>query len=91
MSNSPRYLWQKRWRIDADTRSAVHESGLIVRFASPPSTGIKEPGLPTNLEDIVRLLAIKNGGFNAPIMARRLTREATEVYGARPHERPRLT
>lgn len=90
MSKSPRYLWQKRWRIDAGTRSAVHECGLIVRFDAPPSTGIKGPGLPMNLPETVQALSVENGGHNAPIMARRLLREAVEVYGSPPHERPRL-
>lgn len=70
--HSPRYRWQTRWTLDQAAGTATHEGGLIVRFKD----GRAEP---LNGDAIQAALAVKNGPHNAPIMLRRLLKEATEL------------
>lgn len=69
-----RHLWQHRWSIDAAQRLAVHDSGLRVPF-----TPAGDAGAPENAAEVQAALAVKNGPHNAPIMLRRLEREAREL------------
>jgi hypothetical protein len=70
---SKKYLWQRQWSIDAGQRLAVHASGLRVPFTPAGDTGAAE-----NAPQIQAALAVKNGPHNAPVMVRRLEREARQ-------------
>jgi hypothetical protein len=37
MANHPNRNWKRRWRVDQDAGTAVHESGLSARFHRLPS------------------------------------------------------
>lgn len=69
---SPRYRWQTRWQLDQAAGIATHDSGLIVRFTGRHAEAV-------NGDDIQAALAVKNGPHNAPIMLRRLLKEAAEL------------
>lgn len=69
MTTSRHYRWQTRWRF-AEDGSAVHECGLVVRFAP---NGWAEP---VNGDAIEAELRPKNGPHNAPLMVRRMCKEA---------------
>lgn len=60
--------WQRRWKVDLSTCTAVHDSGLVVRFREHPEGGWdgKPETLPPDLMDARK--------------AYRLMREAGEVY-----------
>ena len=36
------YNWHKRWKVDIEAATAVHESGLVARFHQLPITDEKE-------------------------------------------------
>jgi len=38
------YNWHKRWRLDVESASAIHESGWKVRFTQPGSEPLPEIG-----------------------------------------------
>ena len=70
---SKHYAWQARWRFDPSTGQATHDSGLVVSVG--PGVSI----VAMNAPEIERALAVKNGPHNAPLMIRRLLKEAREL------------
>lgn len=68
MGNYSDHNWQRRWRVDLDARTALHESGLVVRFREHP-----DGGRCGELEKIPP-------GLMSAGKAARLMREAEEVY-----------
>lgn len=81
---SKHYRWQARWRIDAGTCRATHDTGLIVAFDGPPGQG--GPGQPVNDRTIAAALAPHHGPHNVGPMIARLLREAQQLYNAPPKE-----
>ncbi len=63
--SSKHHKWQTRWRVDAASGMATHDSGLRVRL------GQAENGAAVQAE-----LARTHGPHNAPQMLERLLREA---------------
>lgn len=76
---SKHYRWQTRWRVDMPARSAVHESGLIVRFSAPDRYGGAD-GEPVNSQEWLDQAIKKHGGHNIGPMLARLMREAGQIY-----------
>ena len=71
---SKHYRWQTRWRVDLAAGRLMHSSGFIVEV---------RPGgelAPVNRGEIIAALAGQHGGHNAPVMVRRLEREARDLW-----------
>nr|WP_319566298.1 hypothetical protein [uncultured Rhodoferax sp.] len=71
------YAFHKRWTVDMEARTALHESGLLVEFT--PKTGAGFVKVSTE-QPALDYLSAKNGRGNAGVMLERLKREASDVY-----------
>jgi hypothetical protein len=69
---SKHYRWQTRWSVNAAAGTATHDTGIQVETRAG-SVVIVDP------EAATQILAVKNGPHNAPIMLKRLAREAAQM------------
>lgn len=74
------YGWPRRWIVDLATCTAIHESGLIVRFVESQDSPGAWDGTPINAQEW--LTSIKNTmpRHDLERHAARLMREAGDAY-----------
>lgn len=71
---SKHHKWQTRWRIDLAQRLGAHESGLRVQVSpAGRAEALNGPAVQDSL-------AVRHGLHNAPLMLRRLLREAEQLF-----------
>jgi hypothetical protein len=73
------YGWHRRWIVDLAACTATHSSGLIVR-AARTAAGDATDFLPVNLDEWQQKMLATMPLPNAAAHAKRLMREAVEVY-----------
>ncbi|MEW6647201.1 MAG: hypothetical protein AB1450_08390 [Pseudomonadota bacterium] len=79
MTNHPNRNWRSRWVVDLEAATAIHQIGLVVRFAPAED----EPGTYDG-EVIAGLEAL--AGMDGQALAR-LMREAGDIYMEARHGR----